>query len=130
MRSHGEADGARGVGALAGHTKDKTPARVFEAPFEHDRQGNADEEHRADFKGRADRRIVAPVAERKSRQHRRTRLDEWLAEKERQADAENEQRDADGDVVDARQIADSGVQQPERGCPQRRQPACRARVSR
>src|SRR5215510_12594030 len=106
---HGKADGTRGIGALAGNAKNETPARVFEAPLQNDGQGNADEEHRADFKGRADRRIVAPVAEGESRQHRRTRLDEWLAEKERQADAEDEQRDADGDVVDARQIADGGM---------------------
>ncbi len=44
---------------------------------------------------------------------RRLRLDVGLAEEEREAGAEQHQPDADGDVVDARQVADQAVQQAE-----------------
>ena len=53
------------------------------------------------------------------RQLRRLRLDQRLAEVEREAGAEQHQRDAGGDVVDARQRAEHAVQQRQRGAGRR-----------
>ena len=62
---------------------------------------------------RAHLRNVAPPAEIDRRQVWRRRLDQRLAEIERKPDAEQHQRDADGDVVDARQPADAGMQRAQ-----------------
>ena len=58
-------------------------------------------------------RNVAPPAEVDRRQLRRRRLDQRLAEIEGEPGAEQHEADADGDVVDARQPADPGVQRAQ-----------------
>ena len=72
---------------------------------------DAERQQRVDLQRRLHRRRVAPAAERDRRQLRRLRLDQRLAEVEGEAGAEQHQRDADGDVVDARQRAEQAVQQ-------------------
>src|SRR5262249_9252964 len=49
------------------------------------------------------------------RESRRRRLDVGFPQEKREPGSEEEQRDADGDVVDPREIADRGVEQPEPG---------------
>jgi hypothetical protein len=58
-------------------------------------------------------RNVAPPAEIDRRQARGGRLDQWLAEIERQTCSEQHQRDTDGNVVDPRQRANAGMERAE-----------------
>src|SRR5262249_918149 len=57
----------------------------------------------------------APPPEREMGESRRRRLDVGLAQEKGEPRPEQEQRDPNGDVVDPRQIADRGVEQPEAG---------------
>ena len=97
---------------------------VSKCPKQYWRDGHADQEQHIDPQRRAHLRNVAPPAEIDRRQARGGRLDQRLAEIERQTCPEQHQRDADGDVVDPRQRADAGMQCAEQraGDPGRKHP--------
>ena len=61
------------------------------------------------------RRLIAPGPEMQCRKHGGTRFDERLAEIEREPGAEQEQGNADGDVVDLREAAYTCMQQSQHG---------------
>ncbi|GCC45770.1 hypothetical protein chiPu_0029690, partial [Chiloscyllium punctatum] len=112
-QKHRMAHRTRRVRALAGGADQQAPARGPECPVQQRRDRDADQEQHVDAQRRAELRDVAPPAEIDRRQPCRGRLDQWLAEEERESGAEQHQRDADRDVVDARQRADPGMQRAE-----------------
>ncbi len=108
-----QAHGARRLAALADHAQHHAPARAAQAPPQQRRERGADQEQRVDLERGVDLLVRAPEAEVDRRQARCARLDQRLAEEERQAGAEQHQRDADGDVVDPRQRAQPRVDDAE-----------------
>ncbi len=104
-----------GVRTLAGGADQQAPARGSKSPVQDRRQRHADQEQHVDPQRGADLRDIAPPAEIDRGQPRRGRLDQGFAEIERQAGPEQHQRDADRDVVDARQRADAGMERAEQG---------------
>ena len=86
---------------------------VSKRPEQDRRDGHPDQEQHIDPERRTHLRNVAPPAEINRRQARGGRLDQRLAEIERQTCPEQHQRDADGDVVHPRQRADTGMERAE-----------------
>ena len=121
------AHGARRVGAVADGADDEADLGVAKAPPEQNGQRDADQEEDIDLERRLNLRDRRPGAEGNGRQVRRDRLDVGLAEEEGEAHAEEHQRDADGDVVDARELADPAVERAEAARRQARRPARRSR---
>ena len=106
----GDAHGASGGRAVARRPQDQAPSGVAEAPGQEQGHRQTDQKQRVDIERLAQgRRHAQPLANRHRRQPRSGRLDVGLAEEEGEADAERHHGDADGDVVDARQLADEAV---------------------
>ena len=98
---------ARGIGAFADGAQRRGPSACARAPTR--RRGASATPTRNSSVDLQRRRAPAATSlqqpERDRRQARRGRLDQRLAEEKRQPDAEQHQRDADRDVVDARAAA-------------------------
>ena len=110
---HGIAHRARRIGAFAGGTDQQAPACRSKRPKQDRRDGHPDQEQHIDPERRTHLRNVAPPAEINRRQARGGRLDQRLAEIERQTCPEQHQCDADGDIVHPRQRADTGMERAE-----------------
>jgi len=86
---------------------------MTQAPIKHGREDQPHDEERVDLQCRAHRRVSAPAPELQARQPRTAGRDERLTYKHGKAGAEKEKGNADGDVVDAGQIAYGRVQEPK-----------------
>ncbi len=87
---------------VADQPQHQPPTRGAQPPVQYECQRCADEEQHVDVQRRTHAFLIAPGTQGQRRQHGRLWLDKRFTEKERQPGAEQDQRDAERDVVDPR----------------------------
>src|SRR5436190_13275720 len=111
--SGGDSHGTGCGGRIPNRAHMHSPAGCAEEPLHQKRNRDTQNEQRADCQSRFDLGKRTPSAQRNSRKLGCARLNEWLAEIERNSAAENENCDACGDVIHFRSQHEQGMEHSE-----------------
>ena len=117
---HRNSDGARRHRIVAGGAHLQAPAGTAEDEVEDESQGDPEEEQRADAQRRMQRGHGTPESEIDERQLRRHGGDEFLAEEEGEAAAEQDHGNAGSDVADLGKAREAGMQGAQQCADRRR----------